>query len=120
MRATGVSKLCCPVCAFLLGTVEPSFIFTSAHNTIKACSLSPHFSLEVVQSAIAQFGAQLREELGELMKRTKILQSCDESINSNGFSTDSFGSDIDLQTGLGHSEESSSDLPFSEASKLRC
>lgn len=109
MRATGVSKLCCPICAFLLGAVEPQFIFTSAHNTIKACSLSSHFSLEVIQSAIAQFGGQLREELGELMKRTQVLQTCDESINSKGFSTDSFGSDFDLQTGLGHSEESNSD-----------
>ena len=55
--------------------------------------LSPELSLEVMQAAIAQFGGQLREELGALMERTDILDSCDESINSRDLgSTESFGS----------------------------
>lgn len=44
----------------------------------------------------AQFGGLLREELGELMERTHILRSCDESINSKDFSTDSFGSHFEV------------------------
>ena len=77
----------------MLRNIEPPFIFTNTHNTISACSLSPDLSLEVIQAAIAQFGGQLREELGALMKRTDILDSCDESINSRDLgSTESFGS----------------------------
>ena len=96
IRAAGVSKFCCPICGFVLKNVEPPFIFTNTHNTIKACSLPPTLSLDVIKAAVAQFGAQLREELGELMKRTVMLQSCDESINSKDFSEESFGSDFRL------------------------
>jgi hypothetical protein len=69
----------------------------NTHNTIKACSLPSTLSLEVIKAAVAQFGGQLRDELGELMKRTEMLQSCDESINSKVFSSSSsLGSDFQV------------------------
>ena len=88
----GVSKDCCSICGSVLGNLDPPFIFTNTHNTIKSCSLPATLSLQVIEAVIAQFGGLLRDELGELMKRTDILRSCDESINSKDFSTDSFGS----------------------------
>jgi hypothetical protein len=78
----------------VLKNVDPPFIFTDPHNTIRACSLPPYLSLPVIQAAIAQFGGQLREELGQLMNRTALLESCDDSINSKDFSAESqFGSE---------------------------
>jgi hypothetical protein len=107
-RAVGVSKFCCPICGFLLMNIEPPFNFTNTHNTIKACSLPPTLSLDVIEAAVARFGHQLMEELGQLMKRTEMLDSCDESINSKDFSAESFGSDFRVclprPVGVGHSE----------------
>jgi hypothetical protein len=80
----------------VLKNVEPSFIFTNTHSTIRACSLPPALSLDVIKAAVAQFGGQLREELGQLMTRTDLLQSCDDSINSKDFSAESFGSDVEV------------------------
>jgi hypothetical protein len=76
----------------VLKNVDPQFIFTNTHNIISACSLPPHLSLGVIQAAIAQFGGQLREELGQLMMRTGMQKSYDASINSKDFSAAS-GSD---------------------------
>jgi hypothetical protein len=78
----------------VLQNVEPPFIFTNTHNTISACSLPPDLSLEVMQATIAQFGGKLRDELGELLARADILESCDESIVSKDLSMKSFGSKI--------------------------
>ena len=80
----------------MLKNVGPPFFFTATHNTISACSLPSDLSLDVIQAAIAQFGGQLREELGQLMQRTDMLQSCDDSINSKDFSAESFGSDYEV------------------------
>lgn len=80
----------------MLKNVERPFIFTNTHNTIRACSLPATLPLNVIEAAIAQFGYQLREELGELMKRTDVLHSCDESINSKDFSAESFGSNFEI------------------------
>ena len=82
----------------MLKNVVPPFIFTNTHNTISSCSLPPTLSLDVIKAAVAQFGGQLREELGQLMKRTDVLDSCDESINSKDFSVESFGSDFEFCT----------------------
>jgi hypothetical protein len=76
----------------VLKSIEPSFIFTNTHSTISPCSLPPTLSLKVINAAVAQFGAQLREELGQLMQRTDVVQSCDDSINSQDLSVESFGS----------------------------
>jgi hypothetical protein len=57
--------------------------------------------LKVIQAAVAQFGGQLREELGELMKRNEVLQCSDASINSKDFSADSFGSDYEIAKIIG-------------------
>jgi hypothetical protein len=78
----------------VLKNVGPPFIFTNTHNTISACSLPSALSLEVIEAAIAQFGGQLRKELGQLMMRSDILESCDDSINSMDFSAESFGSHV--------------------------
>ena len=80
----------------MLKKVKPPFIFTNTHNTIKACSLPSTLPLDVIQVAVAQFGGQLREELAQLMRRTEMLHSCDESINSKDFSAESFGSDYEV------------------------
>ena len=80
----------------MFSNLEPPFIFTNTHNTIKSCSLPSTLSLDVIKAAVAQFGGQLREELGQLMKHTDLLHSCDESINSKDFSVESFGSDFEL------------------------
>lgn len=80
----------------MLKNVEPRFIFTNTHNTVRSCSLPHTLSLDVIKAAVAQFGGQLREELGQLMERTDLLQSCDESINSKDFSAESFGSDFEV------------------------
>ena len=69
----------------MLKNVEPPFIFTNTHNTIKSCSLPSTLSFDVIKAAVAQFGGQLREE-----------HSCDESINSKDFSAESFGSDFEI------------------------
>ena len=81
----------------MLRKVEPPFIFTNTHNIITSCSLPSTLSLDVIKAAVAQFGGQLREELGQLMMRTDMLDSCDESINSQDFSVDSFGSDSEFK-----------------------
>ena len=81
----------------MLKKLEPPFIFTNTHNTIKSCSLPSTLSLDVIKAAVAQFGGLLREELGQLMKHTDMLDSCDESINSQDFLVDSFGSDSEFQ-----------------------
>ena len=80
----------------MLNRLKPPFIFTDTHDIIRACSLPSSLSLDIIEDAVAQFGGQLREELGALMKRTDILQSCDDSIVSKDFSVDSFGSDINV------------------------
>lgn len=80
----------------MLTNVEPPFIFTNTHNTISSCSLPSTLSLDVIKAAVAHFGGQLREELGQLMKRSSMLESYDESINSKDFSADSFGSDFEV------------------------
>ena len=76
----------------MLENVNPSFIFTNTHNTIRPCSLPPNLPLRVIEAAIAKFGGQLREELGQLMKRTDMLLNCDESINTKDFSEESHDS----------------------------
>jgi hypothetical protein len=82
----------------VLKNVEPPFFFTNTHNTLRACSLPPSLSLDVIEAAIAQFGGQLREELVQLMNRTSLLESCDDSINSKDFSGESqFGSESDYE-----------------------
>ena len=80
----------------MLKNVEPPFIFTNTHNTIKSCLLPPTLSFDVIKAAVAQFRGQLREELGQLMERTGLVHSCDESTNSKDFSVESFGSDFEL------------------------
>ena len=80
----------------MLKNVRPPFIFTNTHNTIKSCSLPSTLSFDVIKAAVAQFGGQLREELGQLMECTDLVHSCDESINSKDFSAESFGSDFEI------------------------
>ena len=82
----------------MLKKVDPPFIFTNTHNTIKACSLPPSLSLEVINAAIAHFRGQSREMLGDLMECTDLLESCNESIVSKDFSVESFGSDFEFCT----------------------
>ena len=93
----------------MLKNVEPPFIFMNAHNTIKSCSLPPTLSFNVIKAAVAQFGGQLREELGQLMACTDLVHSCDESINSKDFLAESFGSDFEIcvpSFRVSHSESS--------------
>ena len=52
--------------------------------------------MDIIAKMISKFGHQLREELVDLMKRTEILRSCNRSIGSKNFSTDGFGSLVDL------------------------
>jgi hypothetical protein len=73
----------------VLKTVNPPFDYAKKHSIIRSCSLSDRLPLEVIKAAVAQFGGQLREELGELMNRTSLMEGDDESINSKDFSTDS-------------------------------
>ena len=67
-------------------------------------------SYDVIKAAVAQFGGQLREELGQLMACTDLVHSCDESINSKDFLAESFGSDFEIcmrsasRFRVGHSE----------------
>ena len=98
IRAAGVSKSCCSICGFLLKS--GSFIFTSTHNTIRPYALPSTLSLEVMEAAVAKFGAQLREELEELMERSAILDSYNNSINSQAFSTDTYGSNYGVCSNL--------------------
>jgi hypothetical protein len=52
--------------------------------------------MNIISTMIVKFGGQLREELVELMKRTQILRSSNQSIGSKNFSTEGFGSADDL------------------------
>lgn len=79
----------------MLKNVDPPFDYTESHPIIRPCSLSKDLPLDLILAAVAQFGGQLREELGDLMKRTDLTECCDESINSKDFSTDS-GSDYEI------------------------
>jgi hypothetical protein len=93
----------------VLKNVKPPFVFTNTHNTIRACSLPPSLSEGVIDAAIAQFGGQLREELVQLMQRTALLKSDDDSINSKDFSesgASQFGSDYEICDQPGPDSES--------------
>ena len=91
----------------MLKNVEPPFIFVNTHNTIKSCSLPSTLSFDVIKAAVAWFGGQLREELGQLMECTDLVHSCNESINSKDFSVEYFGSDFGIcRFRAGHSESS--------------
>jgi hypothetical protein len=116
MRAVGVTKFCCPICGFVLKNLKlgSQFMFSNSHNIISPCSLPPTLPLDVIKAAVAQFGGQLREELAQLMMRTDMLESCDDSINSKDLSTESFGSQFmvcaedRVTVTVGHSESSDS------------
>ena len=87
-RAIGVSKRCCPVCAFLLDYL--SYIFTGAHHTIWSCSLPTWTPSNIATKMISHFGSQLKEELDSLKQRTDVLfLPCDHSTGSGNLSTSS-------------------------------
>lgn len=52
--------------------------------------------MDIIAAMIAKFGGQLRRELVELMDRTEILRSSNQSIGSKNFSTEGFGSSDNL------------------------
>ena len=52
--------------------------------------------MDIIAKMIAKFGGQLRGELVDLMKRSQMLRSSNQSIGSKNFSTESFGSAVDL------------------------
>ena len=89
MRAVGVSKKCCPVCAHLLGLFGEPFAFTDSHNTISACSLPEWLDDDIIAKMITDFGSLLIERLHDLKKRTEMLESVDPSIVSEALSVGS-------------------------------
>jgi len=84
-RAIGVSKRCCPVCAYLLSLLL--FVFTGAHHTIWSCGLPEWIPPQIIASMISKFGGQLKDELINLKQRTEVLLlPSDHSTGSGGLS----------------------------------
>jgi hypothetical protein len=81
IRAVGVSKRCCPSCAYLLRSLG-EFTYTHSHTTISACSLPESLPLAIITGMVAKFGSQLIRDLRDLKARTEMLTSIDPSIGS--------------------------------------
>ena len=73
-RAIGVSKRCCPVCAYLLSLLL--FVFTGAHHTIWSCGLPEWIPPQIIASMISKFGGQLKDELINLKQHTEVQYYC--------------------------------------------
>lgn len=62
----GVSKRCCPVCAYLIQHLG-GFVIRGAHKTITGCSLPPWLPEEHKRVMVEEFGKRLREALDILL-----------------------------------------------------
>ena len=87
-RSVGVSKRCCPLCAYLLMLLG-RFAYTHSHNTITPCSLPESLPLDVIVGMVSKFGGQLIEDLLDLKAHTEILTSIEPSIGSGKLSVGS-------------------------------
>jgi len=66
----GVSKRCCPVCAYLLTLLnlhfETNFVISDEHSNITSCALPEWLPETIVSLMVVEFGRRLRVELHNL------------------------------------------------------
>jgi hypothetical protein len=70
----GVSKRCCPVCAFLLHLLNKhyntKFVISDEHTNITSCALPEWIPGDIVSKMVVEFSRRLRRELTKLQSRT--------------------------------------------------
>jgi hypothetical protein len=68
----GVSKRCCPVCAFLLKLLnkyyKTTFVVSDQHANITACALPEWLPGDIIHSMVVEFSRRLRAELNILQR----------------------------------------------------
>jgi hypothetical protein len=62
----GISKRCCPVCAFLIKHLQ-GFVIRGEHKTVHPCSLPPWLPEKDMQVMVNEFAKRLRNALDELL-----------------------------------------------------
>jgi hypothetical protein len=85
VKAIGVSKWCCLVCAYLLLLLcllfGYSIEFLGSHAQIKPCALPPWLPQDVVAEVVLKFASDLRKILSQLggvsRRRTDSITSVD-------------------------------------------
>jgi hypothetical protein len=62
----GISKRCCPVCAFLIQKLG-GFVIRGAHKSVTGCSLPPWLPNDTKKIMVDEFGRRLRMLLDNIL-----------------------------------------------------
>ena len=79
----------------LTGDTSPRFILRGSHNTVTPCTLPTWLPERLVDLMNDFFGAQLRQELIDLMGRSELLRNRAHSTGSQRLSFESEGGGVE-------------------------
>lgn len=103
----GISKRCCPVCAFLIRHLD-GFVIRGAHKTISPCSLPSWLPDDDMKVMINEFAERLRKALDNLLFREPRTE---ERLSSSSVCLSVMSFDLDTKEAGLWAADMYSDLP---------
>ena len=102
IKAIGVSKRCCPLCACILRQFFKEFNLkievVGSHGQVSVCALPPWLPEHVVENVVSKFASDLAKILSRLGDISRKRTDSATSVDSTPFSEDEDDDIIDKST----------------------